>query len=60
MIRQLTFGLLLLAAAPSLAQSSQSLAGANTPPAQPAERPTPEAAMELAEAMSPRALMLAK
>lgn len=60
MIRQLTFGLLLLATAPGLAQSNQSLAGPSTPPAsQPAERPTPEAAMELAEAMSPRALMLA-
>jgi len=59
MLRSAVFGLLLLAAAPGLAQSQESLAGPGTAPAQPAARPTVEAAAELAEAMSPRGLMIA-
>lgn len=50
---------LLLTAAPGLAQPTTSLAGPGSLPVQPTQRPTAEAAMELAEAMSPRALMIA-
>ena len=60
MFRALTLGLLIFGAAPGLPQSAPSLAGpAPSAPAQPAERPTPEAAKGLAEAMSPRELMIA-
>lgn len=60
MFRTLTFGLLMLAAPPSVAHFNSSLAGpAAKAPAQQAERPTPEATKALAEAMSPRALMIA-
>jgi hypothetical protein len=61
LFRALTLGLLLLTSPPGPAQSGTSLAGPKSDaPAQPAERPTPEAAMALAEAMSPRGLMIAK
>lgn len=60
MSRTLIIGLPLLIATPALAQHGTSLAGPATAPSQPAQRPTAEAALELAVAMSPRAAMIAK
>ena len=60
MIRPLILGLLLVVAGPAVAQSGPSLAGPSSAPAQPVDRPTPEAAMALAEAMIPRGPMIAK
>jgi hypothetical protein len=54
----LTFGLLALAATPGLAQPSPASTTQALVDPRPAERPTPEAANALAEAMSPRALMI--
>lgn len=60
MLRKLSLGLIMLAAAPCPAQSNPSEAKPETAaPAQTAERPSPEAATALAEAMSPRGLMIA-